>query len=134
MTTAMTQYHIVWNADRSEGFITNDENDAIAAAGNRRVNGESALGADFRDHYDDQKRAIQAVTIHPELSIRAQTLLARIERGHWYKPHTDKVPKAMQELIDHGLVRVAMRVESVAAAYVSLDHTPGLMDRAPNEG
>lgn len=124
-------YFIVWNADRSEGFITDDQNDAIAAAGNRRINGESALGADFRDHYDGQKRTFQYVTIHPELSDRAKKLLRRIQEGRWYKAHADDTPKAMQELLDQGLVFVTGRVECVSAAYVAHGHQRFHMDEAP---
>lgn len=126
-------YFIVWNADRTEGFITDDQNDALTAAGNRQVNYESTLGATFREQYEDQKRTVQPVTIHPELSARAKALLTRVERGDFYTTQSDRTPKAMQELIDHGLVGTMGRVVELKRCYVALGHTPFVMDKAPGE-
>lgn len=53
-----------------------------------------------------------------KLSRRASQLLARVEEGKFYKLHDPKTPKAMQELIDAGLVGLAGRVELVVVCYV----------------
>ena len=129
----MSEYRIVWNVNRTEGFITDERADAIAAAGNRQVQYESTIGAEFREQYEDQKRAIQTVEIHPELSARAVKLLARIKRGDFYSTEANNTPKAMQELIDHGLVGTMGRVEVIRRCYVAQGHTPFVMDKAPGE-
>jgi len=129
----MPQYHIVWNADRTEGFITDSRDDATVAASNKRPFMTSTLGAEFQSIYEDQKRTIQTVDIHPELSARAVKLLDRIKRGEFYPTDAKDTPKAMQELLDYGLVGTMGRVESLRQCYVAQGHTPFVTDKAPGE-
>lgn len=67
------------------------------------------------------------------LSNRAQELLRRIRAGKFYKVGASDTPKAMAELIEHGLVGRMGRAEIISACYVSVDHTPMVPDRAPDE-
>jgi hypothetical protein len=128
----MTQYHIVWNANRSEGFITDDYDDAIQAAyGRQHGHSSSTLGMEFRECYDDGPIHLQTVEIHPPLSKRAEKLLERIRQGYFYRAYANDTPKAMQELLDHGLIRIGGRVQTTVAAYVALNHRPFVMDEAP---
>ena len=52
------------------------------------------------------------------LSKRAEKLLERLKSGDFYPCHASDTPKAMQELIDAGLVARAGRVEIIRACYV----------------
>jgi len=129
----VSDYFIVWNANRSEGFVTNDERDALKAAGKMAVMGiESTIGREFRETYDDDKLMVQRIDIKPELSARARKLLERVRRGDWYSTERP-APKAMQELIDNGLVKTTGRVKVIERAYVAIDHQGFIMDRAPDE-
>ena len=129
----MPQYFIVWNADRTEGFITDSADDASKAAGRMHPGGiESTLGAAFRDCYaDNGKPEVQPAIINKPLSKAAEKLLKRIQDGAWYRPHEKNTPKAMQELIEHKLVFVMGRVVTLEAAYVAQGHTPFVMDKPP---
>lgn len=131
----MTQYYIVWNADRSEGFITDTATDANTAKTGKHVGiAASALAERFYELYDDDapKLTVQPVIIHKPLSKNAEKLLKRIREGAWYKAHGNTPPPvAMQELINHGLVFITGSVEVISSRYVANGHTPFLMDRAP---
>lgn len=52
------------------------------------------------------------------LSNRAEKLLERVERGEFYKQFDPKLPKAMEELVQAGLVGTAGRVVLVERFYV----------------
>lgn len=50
----MSKYYIVWNEEKTEGVIFDDERDAIfAQSGKRSMVGHSTLAYDWRDNYDD---------------------------------------------------------------------------------
>lgn len=57
---------------------------------------------------------------HPKLSARAKALLNRLKQGRCYLLHSSKVPKAMQELVEFKLVRVAARPIVIAACYIPM--------------
>lgn len=65
----MVKRYIVWNADRSEGFVTEDKNDALTAQrGKKRrrspgIIGASALALEFFNLYGEDKPEIQEVEI-----------------------------------------------------------------------
>lgn len=61
----MTKFHIVWNAGRNEGFITDDLNDAKQALSGKFRNNSSALGEAFFSAYDDQQRGLQTIELEP---------------------------------------------------------------------
>ena len=67
------------------------------------------------------------------LSKRAQDLLARIRAGRFYKVGASDTPRAMSELIEAGLIARMGRAEVISSCYVSVDHTPMVFDRAPDE-
>jgi len=49
-------FYIVWNQTRTEGFITDDRNDALfAAEGISTRNGSSTVGEAFRECYADDE-------------------------------------------------------------------------------
>lgn len=49
-------FYIVWNHTRTEGFITDDHNDALfAAEGLSPRNGSSTVGETFRECYTDDE-------------------------------------------------------------------------------
>ena len=52
------------------------------------------------------------------LSKRALKLLNRIEKKYYYYPNTGKQPKAMEELINAGLVVTTSRVMVVQSCHV----------------
>jgi len=52
------------------------------------------------------------------LSKHAQSLLKRLQRGRFYRPYNDRVPKAMKELVEAGLVTLAARPVVIVSAYV----------------
>lgn len=59
------------------------------------------------------------------LSARAAALFERIKGGDYYPVYDAKTPKAMQELIDAGLVSKSGRVESIRLCWVpSTGYTP----------
>ena len=68
-----------------------------------------------------------------KLSPRARKLYARVLAGAWYPwDGTGKrTPKAMQELVDAGLVVVGGRVQTVRAAYVPKGTKPYRLERYP---
>ena len=53
-----------------------------------------------------------------QLSTRATKLLARVREGHFYFAYDPKTPKAMQELVDAGLVGMCGRAVVIRACYV----------------
>lgn len=52
------------------------------------------------------------------LSARARKLLERVRRGEYYRAHHERLPKAMKELEDAGLVTVTGRPIVFEACYV----------------
>lgn len=60
-----------------------------------------------------------------DLSPRARKLLARLKTGAFYRPYDPKLPKAMQELIEAGLVTLTGRAVVFELCYVpSADYQP----------
>lgn len=62
------EYFIVWNAAKSEGFITDDEADAKSAKTGKSnytlgYPSQSTAGAAFHETYKDDKLSIQKVTL-----------------------------------------------------------------------
>lgn len=53
-----------------------------------------------------------------KLSARAEKLLVRVKEGSFYLPYSPKLPAAMKELENAGLVTLTGRVQSVILAYV----------------
>ena len=65
------------------------------------------------------------------LSKRALALWERIQAPwNWYRPRRS-TPKAMQELVDAGLVRIAGRVNVVTACYVPVGFQPHKLEVYP---
>lgn len=62
----MGKFYIVWNDRKNEGFITDDEQDAIACY--RRVNRviSSTVGDAFSESYEDDDLSMQEVEIEVE--------------------------------------------------------------------
>ncbi len=59
------------------------------------------------------------MTTEPKpLSKHARNLLARIKQGRFYRPYDDRLPKAMKELEEAGLVTLTGRVVVIELAYV----------------
>lgn len=54
----------------------------------------------------------------PQLSKRAAALFERVKNGDWYPAYSLDTPKAMQELIDAGLVMQTGRVQTIVTCYV----------------
>lgn len=65
------------------------------------------------------------------LSRRAQKLLVKVRAGEFYEAYSKQTPKAMQELIDAGLVIVMGRVVKVAAFYVPTGTKPFKLEELP---
>lgn len=66
----MKKYHIVWNKSRTEGFITDDEDDAeYASSGMRCGVGVSCIAEAMRETYcdDDEDEELPAQTIELEI-------------------------------------------------------------------
>lgn len=64
------------------------------------------------------------------LSYRAQLLLDRISNPrNWYPTHSPSTPKAMQELIDAGLVRVGTRMPIAKSYYVPTSYRMSYVER-----
>lgn len=68
----MDKFYIVWNPTKTEGFITNDPNDAVnASTGDRLTAGVSRVGECFYEVYSDDAGAgefefeIQEVELEP---------------------------------------------------------------------
>lgn len=60
----MTKYFIAWNEDKTEGFITDDEDDAQQACSAENKNGAwAALGLAFFETYGEQDCSLQEVEI-----------------------------------------------------------------------
>jgi len=59
------RFYIVWNEGRTEGFITDDADDAKQALRGRFRNPSSALGNAFFDCYSDDDIGLQALDIEP---------------------------------------------------------------------
>ena len=59
----MTKFYIVWNEGRSEGFITDDKADAVAAQERHRRTVSSALGEAVIYLYDYGPLYLQEVEI-----------------------------------------------------------------------
>lgn len=60
------KYYIVWNGPKSEGFITDDKQDAKRAKSGKTGTINSSLGSFFYDCYDHQKITIQEIEIEGE--------------------------------------------------------------------
>ncbi len=54
----------------------------------------------------------------PKLPKRAQKLWERVKDGEYYRPWDPKLPKAMKELQDAGLVATVGRVVVIERCYV----------------
>lgn len=61
----MKTYYIVWNQDKSEGFITDDYSDAIACSTGYFDNISSTIGSEFHDLYapDDDEPPLIMQTV-----------------------------------------------------------------------
>lgn len=59
----MATYYIVWNEDRSEGFITDDESDAKQVASGRFRNPYTSAGEAFRECYEGDDLSLQELDI-----------------------------------------------------------------------
>lgn len=64
----MKKYFIVWNAGKSEGFITDMEADAKSTKSGRPhrelgYSSQSTAGAAFHEAYEDDKLTIQEVEL-----------------------------------------------------------------------
>lgn len=57
------KYYIVWNAPKSEGFITNDYADALTAATGESTGFDSALALEFFESYGETEHAIQEIEL-----------------------------------------------------------------------
>lgn len=53
-----------------------------------------------------------------DLSKRAQKLHARLMAGHWYDYSSHRIPQAMQELVEAGLVTTGGRVAEIRRCYI----------------
>lgn len=69
------------------------------------------------DHPGFGRYRLQIISLGP-LSNNALKVYERLIKGHFYQPHSSKCPKAMQELIDAGLVGIAGRVVVIERCYV----------------
>ncbi len=52
------------------------------------------------------------------LSARARALYGRLQEGRFYPAHADRLPKAMYELEDAGLVKLMARPELITVCWV----------------
>lgn len=55
--------YIVWNASKSEGFVTDDYSDAVCVFNGAFENGHSALGYEFYQHYGDDEMHLQVIDL-----------------------------------------------------------------------
>lgn len=83
---------------------------------NRKWN-DSKRSAERQAELNEQDRIDEAVH---SLSPRAKACWDRILTGKWYKPHDAKTPKAIQELVDKGLIRVGGSPMVIAARYMPI--------------
>lgn len=67
------------------------------------------------------------------LSKAAQKMLTRLRQGAWYPWEPNKIPKAMQELIDAGLVGSCGRVKSIIRCWVPIGFQPAKQEVYPKE-
>lgn len=65
------------------------------------------------------------------LSPRAASLYKRVCDGYWYKAHAENLPKAMDELVEAGLVVLGGRVEVMSSAYVPIGTKPFRVEQYP---
>ena len=56
------EFFIVWNEARNEGFITDDESDALACLRGGECSGSTA-GLSFAEIYDDDERTLERHTL-----------------------------------------------------------------------
>lgn len=69
-----------------------------------------------------------------KLSKRATAMLHRLYEGAFYPCDiSGPIPKAMQELIDAGLVQSGGRVVKIARYYVPRGHKPFVLDAMPRK-
>jgi hypothetical protein len=70
-----------------------------------------------------------------KLSKRAIKMLHRLYEGQWYPAFIKgDIPKAMQELIDAGLVTTAGRIQRIVRCYVPKGTKPtNFIDRIPSK-
>jgi hypothetical protein len=64
------RYFIVWNSDRSEGFVTDEKADAesaVSGRSNRKLGyySQSTAGAAFHEAYEDDRLVMEEVSIVP---------------------------------------------------------------------
>lgn len=64
---------------------------------------------------DGKRRQVLALG---ELSGRAVALYKRLIAGYYYMPHSDRTPKAMEELVKNGLVGTVGRVIVIERCFV----------------
>ena len=56
-------FHIVWNEARNEGFITDDEQDALACLSGGNRYGGSTVGIAFSESYEDDDLSMETITL-----------------------------------------------------------------------
>lgn len=61
----MSKFYIVWNEARNEGFITDDEQDALACLHGGNRYGGSTLGIAMSETYEDDELALEEVDLPP---------------------------------------------------------------------
>lgn len=67
-----------------------------------------------------------------QLSKRAQALLRRVKTPHnYYRTYGAKIPKAMQELIDAGLVKEAARYPLMISCFVPIGFQEATDEKFP---
>ena len=59
----MKTYYIVWNEGKSEGFVTDDVEDAKQVKSKRFRNPYTTAGAAFKECYEDDKLSLQEIEI-----------------------------------------------------------------------
>lgn len=70
----------------------------------------------------------------PQLSKRATEMLHRLYEGRFYQAFTKgHIPKAMQELIDAGLVTTGGRVARIVLCYVPKGTKPFSVETMPRK-
>jgi hypothetical protein len=67
------------------------------------------------------------------LSKSAQNMLTRLRKGAWYTWDPNKMPKAMQELVDAGLVTTGGRVKVATRCWVPVGYIPARMEQFPEK-
>lgn len=55
--------YIVWNAAKSEGFVTDDYSDAVSIFNGNFESGHSALGYDFYKYYGDEEMHLEVIDL-----------------------------------------------------------------------